>query len=38
MFLGRETELQFLEDKYTGEGGQLIVLYGLEKIVSCPYC
>ncbi len=28
MFIGRETELKFLNDKYSENGGQLIVLYG----------
>ena len=28
MFIGREQELRFLEDKYNAPGGQLIVLYG----------
>lgn len=28
MFIGRKSELQFLEDKYHRDGGQLIVLYG----------
>ena len=32
MFIGREQELQFLEDKYTTPGGQLIVLYGRRRI------
>ena len=27
-FIGRETELQFLENKYAENKGQLIVLYG----------
>ena len=32
MFIGREAELQFLENKYKAEGGQLIVLYGRRRI------
>lgn len=32
MFIGREVELKFLQDKYTEEGGQLIVLYGRRRI------
>jgi AAA+ ATPase superfamily predicted ATPase len=32
MFIGRESELQFLEDKYKEENGQLIVLYGRRRI------
>lgn len=32
MFIGREAELKFLQDKYTEEGGQLIVLYGRRRI------
>ena len=28
MFIGREAELDFLNDKYEEEGGQLVVLYG----------
>ncbi len=32
MFIGRETELQFLEDKYSQPYGQLIVLYGRRRI------
>jgi AAA+ ATPase superfamily predicted ATPase len=28
MFIGREMELKFFEDKYTAPGGQLVVLYG----------
>ena len=27
MFIGRETELGFLEDRYNSDRGQLIVLY-----------
>lgn len=27
MFIGREAELKFLNDKYNDNGGQLIVLY-----------
>lgn len=32
MFIGRETELKFLNDKYEGNGGQLIVLYGRRRV------
>jgi hypothetical protein len=32
MFLGRENELQFFEDKYNADGGQLIVLYGRRRV------
>ena len=32
MFIGRENELQFLEERYHAEGGQLIVLYGRRRI------
>lgn len=32
MFIGRESELQFLENKYRTDGGQLIVLYGRRRI------
>jgi len=32
MFIGREQELQFFEEKYTASGGQLIVLYGRRRI------
>lgn len=32
MFIGRESELQFLEDRYAQEGGQLIVLYGRRRV------
>lgn len=32
MFIGRETELQFLEDKYRQKRGQLVVLYGRRRI------
>lgn len=32
MFIGREAELQFLEDKYHQKGGQLIVLYGRRRV------
>lgn len=31
-FIGRETELKFLEDKYAENGGQLIVLYGRRRV------
>ena len=32
MFIGREKELKFLNDKYETEGGQLIVLYGRRRV------
>lgn len=32
MFIGREAELRFLEDKYSAEKGQLIVLYGRRRV------
>lgn len=32
MFIGRKSELQFLEDKYHQDGGQLIVLYGRRRV------
>lgn len=32
MFIGRETELKFLNDKYGAEGGQLVVLYGRRRV------
>ena len=32
MFIGRKQELQFLEDKYNGKGGQLVVLYGRRRV------
>lgn len=32
MFIGRETELQFLEDKYSADGGQLVVVYGRRRV------
>lgn len=32
MFIGRQQELEFLEEKYAKEGGQLIVLYGRRRI------
>ncbi len=32
MFIGRETELQFLEDRYNEKKGQLIVLYGRRRV------
>ena len=32
MFIGREQELSFLEDKYNSRGGQLIVLYGRRRV------
>ena len=28
MFIGREAELKFLQDRYEDRNGQLIVLYG----------
>ena len=32
MFIGRETELKFLNDKYNTESGQLVVLYGRRRV------
>lgn len=32
MFIGRETELKFLQDKYEEKKGQLIVLYGRRRV------
>lgn len=32
MFIGREAELQFLNDKYEENKGQLIVLYGRRRV------
>ena len=32
MFIGREAELKFLNDRYETEGGQLIVLYGRRRV------
>ena len=32
MFIGRETELAFLQSKYEEKGGQLIVLYGRRRV------
>ena len=32
MFIGREAELDFLNDKYEAEGGQLGVLYGRRRV------
>ena len=32
MFIGREAELKFLNDKYEAEDGQLIVLYGRRRV------
>ncbi len=32
MFIGRETELKFLNDKYETAGGQLVVLYGRRRV------
>ena len=32
MFIGRETELKFLNDKHSDAGGQLIVLYGRRRV------
>ena len=32
MFIGREAELKFLNDKYEDIGGQLIVLYGRRRV------
>ena len=32
MFIGREAELKFLNDKYSEDDGQLIVLYGRRRV------
>ncbi len=32
MFIGREAELSFLEEKYRTNGGQLVVLYGRRRV------
>lgn len=32
MFIGREAELKFLQDRYESGGGQLIVLYGRRRV------
>ena len=32
MFIGREAELKFLNDKYEADEGQLIVLYGRRRV------
>ena len=32
MFIGREAELQFLENRYHAKGGQLVVLYGRRRV------
>ena len=32
MFIGRKKELEFLEERYLQEGGQLIVLYGRRRV------
>lgn len=32
MFIGREQELKFLNDKYESENGQLVVLYGRRRV------
>ena len=32
MFIGREAELKFLNDKYKTDGGQLVVLYGRRRV------
>ena len=35
MFIGREAELSFLQDKYDENRGQLVVLYGKIGRASC---
>ena len=32
MFIGREAELKFLQDRYEDRNGQLIVLYGRRRV------
>lgn len=34
MFIGREPELKFLNDKYEAEGGQFVIL-DLAKMLGC---
>lgn len=34
MFIGREAELQFLNERYNSNKGELVVLYGRRR-VSC---
>ena len=38
VFIGRETELKFLNDKYEEKGGQLIVLYGRRRVGKPKHC
>lgn len=38
MFIGREAELKFLNDKYEENGGQLIVLYGRRRVGKPKPC
>ena len=32
MFIGRKEELNFLEERYSKDGGQLVVLYGRRRV------
>ena len=32
MFIGRETELQFLEERYNSNKSELVVLYGRRRV------
>ena len=32
MFIGREQELRFLDEKYSAHGGQMVILYGRRRI------
>lgn len=32
MFIGRDAELKFLEEQYSGKGGKLVILYGRRRI------
>lgn len=34
MFIGREKELKFLQDKYNEKKGQMIVLYGRRRVLG----
>ena len=36
MFIGREREIAFFEDKYNAPGGQLVVLYGRRRVANPP--
>ena len=34
-FIGREKELSFLEDRYSSKKSELVVIYGMRRIVMC---